>query len=144
MKFCPLHLSLSQPSTSTFLSCAQAREARGSHTAEDGMNKPPRMDGLLPKLPPKRSHAALSSATFRGDLLQCLLLLESIPARIPGAQARQSFIKASLSSPCFGDIVLWIFPRAQPLFKPSGKTLKSLSLKTKASGAAATAGETGN
>lgn len=78
-------------------------------------------------LPP--SEVTFSSASF---------LFESIPAQLPGAQGQQSFIKASLSSPCFGDIVLWISPSAQPLFKPSGKTLKSLSLKTKAPGAAAT------
>lgn len=82
---------------------------------------------LLCHLPP-------SEVTFSSDFF----LFQSIPARFPGAQARQSFIKASLSSPCFGDIVLWISPRAQPLFKPSGKTLKSLSLKTKAPGAAVT------
>lgn len=81
---------------------------------------------LLCHLPPPE--VTFSSASF---------LLQSIP--FPGAQAQQSFIKASLSSLCFGDIVLWISPpRAQPLFKPSGKTLKSLSSKTKAPGAAAT------
>lgn len=71
-------------------------------------------------LPP--SEVTFSSASF---------LFKSIPAQLPGAQGQQSFIKASLSSPCFGDIVLWIPPSAQPLFKPSGKTLKIFILKNK-------------
>lgn len=105
----------------------------GNHLLEAGMSTPPRTDGLLPKLP--RSAATLlchlppSEVTFS----RASFLFQPIPARFPGAQAWQSFIKASLSSLCFGDIVLWISPPRSTFVQTIGENAGIFILKNKSS-----------
>lgn len=129
-RFSPFHPSLSHSSTNTFLSCAQPQDCRES-PAGGWFEQTPR-DGWAPaNAPQHRSHAALSSATSRGDLLQSSFLLPSIPAPFPAAQAWQSFIKASLSSLCFGDIVLWISPPRSTFVQTIGENAEIFILKNK-------------
>lgn len=102
------------------------------------MNKPPGMDGLLPTLPSTAAtplcHLPPPEVTF-SRAPSC-----SHPSQPRSQLHRPGRALLKLPSPrCVLVTLFYGFPRrAQPLFKPSGKTLKSLSLKTKAPGAALT------